>query len=225
VSDEVLAIVREVAAREEFFSDLDDLELVGRGEVHRARVDETLDAEARAQAGRVARHAIAWDGPPEWLALVDAGAVPDTIPLTPMPLPEGYRDGSALQQLPQGPRRRLAGALQGWAFTSEGATPPHRIRLWREEVAHARLGRYHLWVALEPRQALIVAHERSAAQVAGGVMVTVLGGVGAGGFGLLLGPAMGVGAFVFGASLTGVTVGQALRRRFTTAWLREDGGS
>ena len=220
--NEVEATVREVALREEFFDDLRDLTLLGRGEIHRARVDEVLDVEARTQAGRVVRHAIAWDGPPAWMELVQSGAVPDSLPLTPMPLPEGYRDSSALQQLPVGPRRRLASVLQGWALTSEGTTPPHRIRLWREEVAHAKVGHYHLWVALEAKQALIVAHERTAGQVAGGVAVTLLGGVGVGGFGLLLGPALGVGAFVFGASLMGVTVGQALRQRFKVAWLRED---
>ena len=214
--------VRAVAAR--LFDESDDLELVGRGEIHRARVDEVLDDVARAQAGRVARHAVAWDGPEAWLELVEAGAVPDTLPLTPMPLPEGYRDNSALQQVPIGPRKRLAGALEGWALTSEGTTPPHRIRLWREEVVHARLGHYHLWVAMEPRQALVVARERSVGQVAGGVAVTLLSGVGAGGFGLLLGPVVGACAFAFGASLMGLTTSQALRRRYATLWLREDSG-
>jgi hypothetical protein len=220
VNVEVEAIVREVAA-ELFDGDTDDLEILERGEIHRARVDEILDEEGRQQAGRVARHAVAWDGPEAWLAIVASGAVPDTLPLTPMPLPEGYRDSSALQQLPEGPRARLERSLEAWAVTSEGTTPPHRIRLWREEVAHAKLGHYHLWVALEPRQALVVARERSAGQVAGGVAVTLLSGVGAGGFGLLLGPVVGACAFVFGAGLMAVTTGQVLRRRYSTQWLRE----
>lgn len=223
MSEDAETIVRTVAESEEFFDDLEDLVVLGRGEIHRARVDEVLDEEAAGQAGRVARHAVAWDGPRAWLDLVAAGAVPDSLPLTPMPLPEGYRDSSALQQLPEGPRRRLAGALQGWALTSEGTTPPHRIRLWREEVIHAQLGSYHLWVASEPKQALVVAHERTAGQVAGGVVVTLLSGLGAGGFGMLLGPVVGAGAFVFGAGLMGVTAGQVLKQRFRTAWLREEG--
>ena len=222
MSDDSERIVREIAEAEEFFDDLEDLTVLGRGEIHRARVDEVLDEESSSQAGRLARHAVAWDGPPAWLELVESGAVPDALPLTPMPLPEGYRDSSALQQLPEGPRRRLAGALEGWALTSEGTTPPHRIRLWRDDVIHARLGSYHLWVSTEPRQALVVAHERTPTQIAGGVVVTLLSGVGAGGFGLVLGPVVGACAFVFGAGLMGVTAGQVLKRRYRTAWLREE---
>ena len=203
----------------DLFRDVEGLTITEVANVHRARVDEVLDEEARSQAGRIARHAVAWDGPEAWMAMVEAEAVPEDLPMAPMPLPEGYRQNSALQQVPNGPRERLARSLEGWALTSGGSSR-HRVRLWREEVAHARLGHYHLWTSLEPAEALLVVRERSSSEIAGGAALTLLAGLGAGGFGMLLGPAVAAGAFAFGAGLMAVQTTQVLRRRFATLWTR-----
>jgi len=197
----------------------EDLVAEDVAELYRARIDEILDEEGASQRGREARTAVAWEGPDAWMKLVADDAVEAELQLPVMPLPEGYRQGvAALDQLPKELSKRLNQELERWATFSGGPPPPHRIQLWRERVVHLRRGALHAWVGMHARHPLLVVRQRTKAQLAGGVAVTVLAGAGAGGFGLALHPFVGIGAFLMGSGIMGVTSFETLRKRYRPLW-------
>ena len=203
---------------------VDQLEVKVTAEVYRARIDEVLDTEAEDQPGRVARRAIAWDGPSQWHSAVSDGAVDEDLPLSPMLLPEGYRSGvAAIEHLPRDLAAQLDAALDGWARDSGGIAPPHRIRLWRERVALAEVGSLKVWVGLSSQSPLLVLRQRTSWHWMRGAGITVLAGVGAGGFGLALNPFVAVSAFVLGSCVAGATTFETLRRRYQPLWSHQAG--
>ncbi|MEM1414682.1 MAG: hypothetical protein AAGH15_07270 [Myxococcota bacterium] len=190
-----------------------------RGEVLRARLEEVIDdADDRHATWRIARKATFWAGPPGWVRLVEDGAASDDLPLAPVPLPESYREGRAIDRLPDGLAEQVKEELTVWTRESGGVEPKHRVTLWREDVVLAVASPFHLWIGLRSRHPLLVLRERTRRQIANGAAVTVLAGLGAGGFGLVVAPWLAAGAFAFGAGVAGSQVAEQLRKRYRPVW-------
>ncbi len=188
------------------------------GEIVKARLEEILGEDGETQRGRVQRSDVAWKGPPLWLAMQSDDAVPPDLPLAVMPLPEAYRGAASLGQLPKPVQDHLRDTLDGWARTSGGVTPPHRVSAWRSDCGHAYASPYHLWVDLHTREVLLAVEERTKGKIMRGMAMTGLAGAGAGGFGLLLGPYVAVLSLVFGSTVAAVQVRDGLKRKYRTVY-------
>ncbi len=198
---------------------VEKLQVVEAGEVLRARLSEVLgDADDDKASWRIARKATFWAGTPGWMKLVDDGAASNDLPLAPVPLPEGYREGRAIDRLPGELAHQVKDELAAWTRLSGGVPPKHEVALWREDVVHAVAEPYHLWIGLRSRHPLLVLRARTRKELAHGAAVTVLAGLGAGGFGLVVAPWLAAGAFAFGAGIAGSQVAEQLGRRYRPVW-------
>ena len=184
------------------------------GEIVKARMEEVLVDDAERQRGRIQRTQVAWEGPDVWQEMTADDAIPDDLPLDPMPLPEGYRGAASIAQLPDAVQARLRPTLDEWARNSGGVAPPHKVKAWRLEVVHAFSAPFHLFVGVKRRELLLGVEQRTAKKVARGFALTALSGAGLGGFGLLLGPWVGMASFFFGSAIAATQVQSGLRKRY-----------